>query len=434
MSTPKRESVPPPRPPAPKGMTKRSSSSNSIKKSFKLLEEDEEDEENLTVLTGEFDKKLDKIKSESILLKADPPRETTPVKSSNFSSQGEVKSMALNPRSKSFDDDKSAINVSRIKQNFVDISSGLKDKIAKKWEEMNSNEADELEKSEVDPTYLTKLQQDVKNTDLKVKNVDNKVSFNNESKTVTDKTSAAENSQETTPVKKKVPPPSKLPPTPEDLENAAIAIIEEYYSIEPKEDFTGMPSLPQSNSYGEFPRQRSGLRKLISGKNAKPATAPASPVSMSKLMTKKEDMEEAAGVEEENKSSVSPDQSMGTNKSINNTTGSKKVTGVLVKTAKDTVILPVKRLTAGILIIFLYLILPLPSYISGMLMGIFIASLGWGAYVWITKPVPRKPTPERVPVSKLPPMVLPEMKDVVTEDGVFKVCILFCFFFTLCFD
>ncbi|XP_069123225.1 testis-expressed protein 2-like [Argopecten irradians] len=424
----KRDSAPPPRPPAPKSLTRRSASNNSIKKSFKLLEEDEEDEEDLTILTGEFDKKLDKNKADVNASKGDKSKESTPVKTTT--PQSESKTLGLNQRSRSLDDDKASSNVSRIKQNFVDISSGLKDKLVKKLEELSAEinspvDADSDQKPEdmVDQNNLI-LKQDVKRLEIQV-------SDSGEEKLVIE-TAKNGNSDElikNEPDKKVLVRSHRLPPTPEEMPadtDAEFHLVEDFYKTEAN-DVLSDPKV-QSNELRH--RNYSSSKKVIKTKSPKTSNSPTgTPVSMSKLMTKNDSVDnineqdidevQSANTEFFDASDMDMTSNNSLDSDIHDTTEKPKRKSPQVNMS-DLTAVPVRKLTAGSIFIFLYWILPLPSYLSGMLMGVFLATAGWAVYLWVNKPPAPKPPIERTPVSKLPPMVVPEMKDTVTEDGVYK--------------
>ncbi|OWF37881.1 testis-expressed protein 2-like [Mizuhopecten yessoensis] len=420
----KRDSIPPPRPPAPKSFTRRSASNNSIKKSFKLLEEDEEDEEDLTVLTGEFDKKLDKSKADAS--KGDKSKESTPVKTASSTPQNESKTLGLNQRSRSLDDDKSSSNVSRIKQNFVDISSGLKDKLAKKWEEISA-EINSPVDGNTDQKTEEMVNQNTEFSRLDVRRLEIQMSDNGEENLIieTAKNSALDEHIKDEPDKKVLVRSQRLPPTPEETpvdSTGTIQIVDDFFPTEPSDSSVG--ANVQSNELRQ--RKNSSLKKILKNKGSKASNSPTgTPVSMSKLMTKNDTEDQDIEVQSANteffdasdmdltsNNSVQSDPISGNDQKLKLPTGHVKMS--------DLTAVPVRKLTAGSIFIFFYWILPLPSYISGMLMGMFLACAGWAVYLWLNKPPTQKPPIERLPVNKLPPMVVPEMKDVVTEDGVYK--------------
>ena len=80
-----------------------------------------------------------------------------------------------------------------------------------------------------------------------------------------------------------------------------------------------------------------------------------------------------------------------------------------------------QKTIAAVVAIFAYLIIPLPSYVSGMVAGAIMAGGGLLFYQWWTAPPkPREPfvLPE---LDTLPPLKVPEMKESKNEDGNFKV-------------
>ena len=79
------------------------------------------------------------------------------------------------------------------------------------------------------------------------------------------------------------------------------------------------------------------------------------------------------------------------------------------------------KMISGVVGLICYWKLPLPAYLSGVLFGVMISSLGWKIYYWITQPPRPKEKPEIVPLDKLPPFTLPNMKEAKFVDGVYKV-------------
>ena len=79
------------------------------------------------------------------------------------------------------------------------------------------------------------------------------------------------------------------------------------------------------------------------------------------------------------------------------------------------------KMISGVVGLICYWKLPLPAYLSGVLFGVMISSLGWKIYYWITQPPRPKEKPEVVPLDKLPPFTLPNMKEAKFVDGVYKV-------------
>ena len=83
--------------------------------------------------------------------------------------------------------------------------------------------------------------------------------------------------------------------------------------------------------------------------------------------------------------------------------------------------IPVQRFAVLTTVLFVYLVLPLPTYLSGVIMGAVLASVGWVFWVWITAPPTYKPPVVIADLDSLPPLQVPEMRDSRNEDGKFKV-------------
>lgn len=406
----KKDSGPPPRPPAPKGGS-RSSSSNSLKISFKSLEE--EDEEDLTIFTGEFDKKLERDK---VLKETGKSEVKIPKSSDRHSLSREGSDSKL---SKSFDD--SSINVAKLKQNLFEFSSGLKDKLAKKLEEFSSetNSSPESEvaiddskllqiKQEIDngleveveqnvKVYSSEGKQEVKETGSPTKSENREIQIKKE--TEKQKSENVEKETTSTPSEKKT-----------NDEDESIDIVEDFFPDEPHEDFSGMPTVTK----GSQVRKRSKLKGVFKNRPT-PSTSPAT-VSMSTLEKTTEDVDDESifydAEEKAKKESDMKNKSNVENKKVENQTPPKEQTH-----------LTFQKFAGVLLFMFIYWIIPLPSYISGFILGMVLTSIGWVIYLFLTKPAKVKPPPERVPLDQLPPMFEPEMATIKTKDGLFKVYI-----------
>ncbi|RUS89809.1 hypothetical protein EGW08_002421 [Elysia chlorotica] len=81
--------------------------------------------------------------------------------------------------------------------------------------------------------------------------------------------------------------------------------------------------------------------------------------------------------------------------------------------------LPYQKLVALAVILFSYMMVPLPSYMAGFIMGVVMATAGWALYTWLTEP-PRPQEPFILPpLEKAPPV--PEMKITAeTEEFTYK--------------
>ena len=82
---------------------------------------------------------------------------------------------------------------------------------------------------------------------------------------------------------------------------------------------------------------------------------------------------------------------------------------------------PLHRVLMGVVCLLAYLIIPLPSFVSGAVFGAAVAAMGIYLYQWLTAPpTPREPF-ELPDLDTLPSLVVPEMRDSKNEDGKFRV-------------
>ena len=76
-----------------------------------------------------------------------------------------------------------------------------------------------------------------------------------------------------------------------------------------------------------------------------------------------------------------------------------------------------------------YCVMPLHSFTSGLIFGSIFASLIWKVYIWIIYPPKIKDPFSLEPIKTLACMEIPDMKEPLSKDGVYKVSIL-CFYAT----
>lgn len=174
----------------------------------------------------------------------------------------------------------------------------------------------------------------------------------------------------------------------------------------------------QDSESSEIPllRQRKKFQKF---RKIKPII-PASPVSMSTLNSKPIDKtsetsgDNSSPTQNSNTSASKPERDQNGNQ--NNTMSVINIYGAQI---------PIKKHHPYILLAFvIYVFLPLPSYISGLIMGAVLASGGWLIYLWImAPPKPREAIPLEPSLDELPPMIVPpQLKEPkTTEDGIYKV-------------
>ena len=351
--------------------------------SFKALEEGDDEDEELTVLEGKFDKQIS-IEKERLGKETDREREYSKSPTEKFQPMNEEKPMTRSQNS--FD---------KIK----DLTGKIQETITKKIEEFSDSPpksdpiAIKTEKEfngefggsfEAGDTKSFELSNDTDNNSL----VDNETQYF-ELSTDSDKY--------------KDPGLNEV----DDLN-----MVDEYYN--PEENDENFSDLP-----GVVPVVRQ--RKKFHFMKSKPAVPPA-PMSMSKL---NKDLKEVDKVENDKvKNEVPVDKSNNNDKKVSSITSD---LAVIAKEHVNRVVhiggknIPVWKILGALSLLFLYMMLPLPTYMNGLIMGLFLSSGGWSLYLWIMKPrQPREAIPD-LPLDKLPPMPVLEMKDPKGEDGCYKV-------------
>lgn len=376
----KKASTPPPRPPAPKV------GGSSISFSFKALEEEEEEE--LTFVTGKFDKQIQEEKERHAQALV---RERSLSKSPD-NRQSLQQHMEKSPSIKS--------------QNSFDKLKDFKDKIhseiqKKKEEIFTDSNITTVKDRKAEKTSLTITKEKaVSLGNVKENHPEDFQSFEDvedsgEFKSATD----LELDDET----------AYFDINPNDKDASGLAAIDDKLEINEEyfnttgDDFSDLPGvIPMVRQRKRF----QGLRKI------KPVV-PVAPVSMSKLSKK---IPETEAVTEKLDSSPK-------NIQMETETNNFKDTEAMI-TIHGTKI-PVKKCVTCIIVLFLYMIIPLPSYISGMVIGVMLTSAGWMLYLWVNQPArPREPIPDDLPLDKLPPLPAPEMKEPKGDDCCYKVGIL----------
>ena len=184
-----------------------------------------------------------------------------------------------------------------------------------------------------------------------------------------------------------------------------IMVFEEHFKEEPYEDFTGGLTLTTSTTV----RSRSKLTPL-----KKKAPKTLATVSMSGLMKTPDTEKNSRGVgSDSNKSEVSKTGSDGS-------TPLRSVS-IMRLVSQDGQTIQWPKLVALSACLFAYFILPMPSYLSGLITGCVLASLFWSVYNWLMQPPRVREMPVLTPIADLPPMEIPEMKEPTLEDGTYKV-------------
>ncbi|KAL8565093.1 hypothetical protein ACOMHN_005296 [Nucella lapillus] len=192
-------------------------------------------------------------------------------------------------------------------------------------------------------------------------------------------------------------------------EEENILVFEEHFKEEPFEDFTG--GLTTSTAV----RSRAKLKTLTKKKPPKTVAT----VSMSGLMKTPDPAEKQ---QKEEPLSKKPEERSGKDCSSVDAAppSSHRSTSFMRLVHPEGQAVPWPKLVILTSCLFAYLIVPLPSFLSGLLAGCVLASLAWRAYSWIMQPPPVREPPKLTPVEDLPPMEIPEMKEPTLEDGTYK--------------
>ncbi|CAL1530821.1 unnamed protein product [Lymnaea stagnalis] len=194
--------------------------------------------------------------------------------------------------------------------------------------------------------------------------------------------------------------------------HSKIEVLEEYFTSEPSEDFTGFPGFSTSTQL----KPRSKLHRLIKKKEPKTSAV----ATMSGLHYTPD--EEIADPFEARLSNEIKEQHQDLpqeeKKSSSNLIESKSSKLLRHLSLDSLPVLPYQKLATVIIVIFAYLIVPLPTYVSGFLMGALLTSSGWGIYLWLMQPPsPQEPYVPQ-PVTEAP---FPEMKVTnEADEGIYK--------------
>lgn len=202
---------------------------------------------------------------------------------------------------------------------------------------------------------------------------------------------------------------------PHSLETGThIRVHEEHFTTEPAEDFTGHPAFMTTTQL----KPRSKIKRLM--KKNEPKTSAIA--TMSGLHFTPD--EEIASPFQTKPATASKEQEKAEQNSASNNKpvliSSDSTSGILLRqfSAENRGLL-YQRLSVVAVVLFAYLIVPLPSYISGFIMGSLLASLGWFVYMWLIEP-PHLPEPVILtPIEE--PLPVPEMKVTDGEEFLYKV-------------
>lgn len=396
----KKEQLPPPRPPAPRqGFSSRGKAiSSSFGISFKSLEA--EDDEDLTTVTGKFDKQVEKERSASF---KDPL-------TFDYDESNETKNTSISTPTR-VNNEGNAVSM-RPQNSFEKLSQlkgRIQDKIVRTIEEFSGDSS---------PSPENEGEKTVSRQSTPVKTQLNDEKFE-DCGTVDEPVDSLKESSKNGALRGK----GDISYEQEEfvaIENneGELKMVEEFFAPEsieePLEDFTGLPTA------GMQVRHRSKIKKMVSpGKVQIEAAA----VSLSMLS----DTQELAEVDEPapvpvDSPPVSEVKTSASNKNPANT--NPKATSKV----SDFSTIPVQKFVVIVIVLFAYLIIPLPSYLSGMVIGAFMASAGWYFYLWFNKVPVAKEEFKMESLETLSPMILPEMRDIKGENFVYKVRFQFSFY------
>ncbi|KAH9504015.1 Tabersonine 6,7-epoxidase isoform 2 [Bulinus truncatus] len=182
-------------------------------------------------------------------------------------------------------------------------------------------------------------------------------------------------------------------------DDSNIEVYEEHFTNEPAEDFTTFPGIQTSTK----PKSRSKISRLIKKKEQK-TSAIAAMSSLHSMLDEEIVSPSANKSIKQNETDL-----LSTEKSAKDLPKGQESTPNMIfrQISLDIAGVPYQRLASFMVVMFAYFIIPLPPYISGLLLGIFLSSLGWALYMWLIQPpAPNEPYVPP-PVVDLP---LPEMK------------------------
>ncbi|XP_076458729.1 testis-expressed protein 2-like [Babylonia areolata] len=416
----KRSSKPPARPPPPRGGLSLGGMS------FKKLE-DEEEEEDLTI-SDKYASLLQQSRTSS--LSSAPTNVTLPAKSGSFTSAAsaptESKTDPLSSDAEDTDKSSPLRKGNKAAFEYKEILTGLKGKIQEKInktiEDLSGGESSASvtpdkehpllgclnETAEVAPNQVFNHDEaSTKGTALRrrASSPSHAVRPNSMPRPPTVRSVSEERPAPVVSEDRK-PEQSSAPliadEAQEDEEN--ILVFEEHFKEEPIEDFTG--GLTTST----VAHSRSKLKSL---KKKHPKTVAM--VSMSGLM-------KPANPTEENKrkEGETPSKKPEALRKDSAVASPHRGTSFMRLVSQDVQSVPWPKLVVFTSCVFAYLIIPLPSYMSGLIAGCVLTSLAWMAYNWLLQPAPPKQMPKLTPIEDLPPMEIPEMKEPVLEDGTYK--------------
>lgn len=413
-----KKDVPPPRPPAPK-VKQKSKAASAISIRFNPTDDDSEDDD-LTLFGGSSEKKKESVSFITTKTNNEPsnvPKNFDVAPCVNDKKNAGTLS-TLHITSKSMDDDIFTTSIPKEKlpessneaseekwPTLSDIRGKITDKIAepiaaisRKWDEISgesgSSPENETEKSIIESTLTTADDHPLLHTDP----LDDETIYEmNGEFGDDDNRGDLKECNDNTNI------------------DEAVTIVDNFFPSEPIDDYSGSITFhPRANSAPSQVRSRSKIKKLIPTRQPPVKTEPK--VTLSTLLNRNVSLDSTdifldAQDSISNNSSGSPADS--------SPTKNKSLTDKIDNSPNYAV--PFQKLIVLVFIIFGYLIIPLPSYLSGMIMGGVLVSLGWTLFLWLTKPAVAHPPVVLETLDKLPPLTVPEMKEPKLDDGIYKV-------------
>lgn len=413
--------------------------------SFKQLEEEEEEEEDLSVFTGKYEKVLEETQKSNKWV-----REKTNSTSSNSSAcsassdlktidpmpldgQPSNKDVTGHKTIKKVSSDPTEVTSSPLRKQAIaklesskELFSGLKgkitDKISKTIEEFSSDSSStpspeneekakpmpiQLEKSNSQGPIIAESAGIVGSTTVS----DHPLSSLEKEK---------EEVQSSEDIFKDPDEDSLSLASAESCDSGGQALVfQDIYTNEPFEDFTGTQGFSTSTKLGG----KSKIKRLIH-KTTKKTLAVASMSGLISAPEKTKNVSSNPDITEAVDKNIcdSKVHSPKSNADFSNHNKSKS-SSLMTQLSRTNYTEPSlqKYIAAGILV-FAYMIFPMPSYLSGFVMGCLLTSCGGFLYFWLTKPV-KIPEPLFLPpIEDLPPPPVPEMKQsILSEETFYKV-------------
>ena len=215
--------------------------------------------------------------------------------------------------------------------------------------------------------------------------------------------------------------------------SSSFELVEDFYSQEPFEDFTGNTSsigllgAKRSSSSDQISRSvsphkpMSKLQRLIGSLDKGSPGHRSVSMTLSGLLSNREEELEPSEDEffdpqeqQQNDSSKETSSQVDTKPSDNSLPKDGNQASPIGR-------LPFQKMLAATVVLFAYLIIPLPSFVNGFCIGAVVMLGVVLFYQWWRAPPKPRETFVLPRLDELPPLRVPEMKESKNEDGKFKV-------------